>query len=64
MTEQEIHILELEQVLRDIAYYVGAGGYNSSTVDPKIYYDKIIGGIDSIIDRLAETQAVNKQLRK
>lgn len=39
-------IHELECVLRDIALSLGVGGYNSPTVDPKAFYDKISWGID------------------
>ena len=38
-----------EDVLRAMASYVGNGGYNADTVDPKVFEAKIREGIDSII---------------
>lgn len=48
MTEQE-RIEALEDVLRRLASYVGAGGYNSETVNPKAFEDKIKWGIDHLL---------------
>lgn len=36
----------LEDVLRRIAFSLGVGGYNSTTVDPEDFYNKISWGID------------------
>jgi hypothetical protein len=36
----------LEDVFRRIALSLGVGGYNSTTVDPISFYDKISWGID------------------
>lgn len=35
----------LEEVLRRIAFSLGVGGYNSTTVDPEVFYQKIDLGI-------------------
>lgn len=40
---------EAEDVLRAMASYVGNGGYNADTVDPKVFEAKIREGIDFII---------------
>lgn len=40
----------LEEVLRSLASYVGAGGYNAPTVDPDVFEDKIRWGIDHLIN--------------
>lgn len=38
---------ECEEVLREIAFYLGVGGYNTTNVDPNIYKEKIQWGIDN-----------------
>jgi hypothetical protein len=45
-----------EDVLRDLASYVGAGGHNAETVNPATFYDKIKWGIDHLTGAL-ETDA-------
>lgn len=42
--------LTAEDVLRDIACYVSAGGYNAETVDPETFRRKIRDGIDHEVD--------------
>jgi hypothetical protein len=42
-------LVECEDVLRHTSSYIGVGGYNTITVDPKIYKDKIIDGINNLI---------------
>jgi len=39
-----------EEVLRDIACYVSAGGHNAPTVDPEMFRRKIRDGIDHEVD--------------
>lgn len=39
-----------EDVLRELASYVGAGGYNAETVDPAVFSDKIVWGINHLIN--------------
>lgn len=41
-----VRIDELEFVLRTIALNLGVGGFNSPSVDPIAFYDKISWGID------------------
>lgn len=42
----EDKIAQLECTLRDIALYLGVGGYNCDEVDPQKFFDKIKWGID------------------
>lgn len=42
---------DAEWALRDLAAYVGAGGYNAGTVDPAVFFDKIKWGIDHLTNR-------------
>lgn len=42
----EDKIAQLECALRDIALYLGVGGYNCDEVDPQKFFDKIKWGID------------------
>lgn len=37
-----------EDVLRSLASYLSAGGYNSPYVDPKVFHEKILWGIQQI----------------
>jgi hypothetical protein len=43
-----------EDVLRQLASYVGAGGYNASEVDPEVFARKILDGINILNDPLAQ----------
>lgn len=43
--EQKIDALEC--ALRDIALYLGVGGFNSETVDPQKFFENIKWGIDN-----------------
>lgn len=45
-----------EQVLRKLACWLGAGGYNADTVDADVFHDKIVWGVENAI-RGAKTQA-------
>lgn len=47
--DREVRIDELEGVLRSLASYVGAGGYNADDVDPKTFEDKVRWGIDHLL---------------
>ncbi|CAI2076859.1 Uncharacterised protein [Serratia marcescens] len=51
-----------DEVLREIAFRVSAGGYNADSVDAEVFKQKIIDGIDSIsgvlIKRIDELEAV------
>lgn len=38
----------LEDVIRGLAAYVGAGGYNAEKVDPEVFGQKIRWGIDHL----------------
>lgn len=38
-----------EDVLRSLAYTLGAGGYNAITVDPAVFLEKISWGIDHLV---------------
>jgi hypothetical protein len=42
-------ITDAEDVLRELASYVGAGGYNAETVDPAVFAEKIRWGVDHIV---------------
>lgn len=42
-------VSDLEEVLRSLASYVGAGGYNAPEVDPRAFEEKIRWGIDALI---------------
>lgn len=42
-----------EDVLRELASYLGAGGYNADIVDPQVFKDKIIWGIDNFVDKFS-----------
>lgn len=59
MTDDEIDgiiaKLSAEDVLRDLASYVGAGGHNAETVDPDVFYRKIVWGIDHLRDHIINT---------
>jgi hypothetical protein len=46
-----------EDVLRSLAAYVGAGGYNAETVDPAVFDKKIRWGIDHATDHHATLMA-------
>ena len=37
-----------EEVLRSLASYLSAGGYNADYVDPKVFHEKILWGIQQI----------------
>lgn len=37
-----------EDALRELAAYVGAGGYNAETVDPEVFLAKVKWGIDHL----------------
>lgn len=43
----EDKIAQLEGTLRDIALYLGVGGYNSETLDPQKFFENIKWGIDN-----------------
>ncbi|HGM5605041.1 TPA: hypothetical protein ACKP3B_000504 [Serratia marcescens] len=51
-----------DEVLREIAFRVSAGGYNSDSVEAEVFKQKIIDGINSIsgvlIKRIDELEAV------
>jgi hypothetical protein len=44
----EAKVEALEEGLRSLASYVGAGGYNADEVDPKAFVDKVRWGIDNL----------------
>lgn len=51
----EIERLEgCEEVLRQLASYVGSGGYNAPEVDPEVFAKKILDGINILNDPLAQ----------
>lgn len=43
-----------EEVLRQLASYCGAGGYNAPEVDPEVFAKKIMDGINILNDPLAQ----------
>lgn len=43
----EDKISQLECTLRDIAFYLGVGGYSCDEVDPQKFFDKIKWGIEN-----------------
>ena len=43
----EDKIAQLECALRDIAFYLGVGGYSCDEVDPQKFFDKIKWGIEN-----------------
>ncbi|KAB0489710.1 hypothetical protein [Pseudomonas vancouverensis] len=45
---------DCEDVLRQLASYVGAGGYNAPEVDPEVFARKILDGINILNDPLAQ----------
>lgn len=51
-----------DEVLREVAFRVSAGGYNADSVDAEVFKQKIIDGIDSIsgvlIKRIDELEGV------
>lgn len=42
----ETRLEACEDVLRELASYLGVGGYNAPTVDPRVFKSKIIEGIE------------------
>lgn len=46
ISELEAKVEALEGVLRDLASYLGAGGHNAVEVDPEVFRQKILWGID------------------
>lgn len=42
-------LIECEDVLRSLASWLGAGGYNAPTVDPKVFEEKIRWGVEEAI---------------
>jgi hypothetical protein len=40
---------EAEQVLRQLACWLGAGGYNAPTVDAKVFHQKIVWGVENLL---------------
>lgn len=65
MTLQQ-RIDSLECSLRDIALYLGVGGYNCNEVDPQKFFDKIKWGIDDYAKNYHELQKTleTKKLRE
>lgn len=63
---QADRIDSLESVLRSLASYVAAGGYNADEVDPKVFEGKIRWGIDQGIERerklIAEIETLKVRL--
>jgi hypothetical protein len=55
---------ELEEVLRSLASYVGAGGDNAPTVDPKKFESKIRWGINEVLHRGLVIHKELTQLKK
>jgi hypothetical protein len=55
---------ELEEVLRSLASYVGAGGDNAPTVDPNSFESKIRWGINEILCRELAIHKELTQLKK
>lgn len=53
MSEQK---LTAEDALREIASYLSVGGFNSETVDPEKYLEKIKWGIDEHIKNALDVQ--------
>jgi len=45
-----------EQVLRKLACWLGAGGYNAPTVDADVFHDKIIWGIGELVQETNRLQ--------
>jgi hypothetical protein len=43
---------KLADALRDLASYVGSGGFNAEEVDPAVFYEKIKWGIDHLTGAL------------
>jgi hypothetical protein len=52
-----LHIEALEQVLRELASYLGAGGFNADEVDPLVYKEKIMWGIHELEDQIIKLRA-------
>lgn len=50
MNEELGRVEALEDALRSLAAYVGAGGYNAQTVEPDKFEDKIRWGIDHLVN--------------
>ena len=48
------HLRGCEDVLRQLASYCGAGGYNAPEVDPEVFAKKIMDGINILNDPLAQ----------
>jgi len=38
-----------EQVLRKLACWLGVGGYNAAAVDAKVFHDKIVWGVQNLM---------------
>jgi hypothetical protein len=45
-----------EQVLRKLACWLGAGGYNAPTVNADEFHDKIVWGIGELVQKASELQ--------
>ena len=56
------HIEALENALREIAFYLGVGGYNDVNVNPENYKSKILWSIDNLVDT-AEKIGYDRGLR-
>lgn len=53
-----------EEVLRSLASFVGAGGYNADKVDADVFEQKIRWGIGQIMERLEKAEAELARLAK
>lgn len=53
-----------EEVLRSLASFVGAGGYNADKVDADMFEQKIRWGIGQIMERLEKAEAELARLRE
>jgi hypothetical protein len=52
----------MEAILRDLAGYLGVGGFNALTVDPELFHAKIVWGIDNI--QIADRHRVTELRRE
>lgn len=51
----DVHEGECAGVLRDLASWLGAGGYNAPAVDPKVFREKIVWGVQQLAGSAALT---------
>jgi hypothetical protein len=60
-TAHDVHEGECAAVLRNLASYLGAGGYNAAAVDPQVFREKIMWGIEEVRRATHPTPAAQEQ---